>query len=126
MKTFSLALILVISSVSLHAKEKEVIIDKKLFVDSMKTALPNAFCNEAQYFRKCYNITEDECIKEAMRATKVCLISMEGKMPAKFRQPKDGSEWGSKIGACSGTNYETSLRSKKISSKECNDPAKWR
>jgi hypothetical protein len=104
----------------------QTIITKAQFTEHMKTALPNVFCAENQYFRKCFKVSEDECIKEAVRATKVCIASMESDMPAKLQQPKDGESWGTKLGTCAGSNYEVSLNKKKIDSKDCNDPEKWK
>jgi hypothetical protein len=92
----------------------------------MKTALPNAFCAERQYFRKCFKISEDICIKEALRATKVCLASMEDELPAQIHQPADGQKWGGKLGKCAGTAFETSLINNKVNSADCKDPSKWK
>jgi hypothetical protein len=83
----SLLLVFVLSF-SFQSYAADTVISREQFVETMKTAIPNAFCSEKQYFRKCFKITEDECIKEAMRATKVCLISLKEEMPEKLHQPK--------------------------------------
>lgn len=126
MKSLLLLLCLSFTFISSWSMAAEVVLSKSQFIDYMKTALPNAFCAEKQYFRKCFKVTEDVCLSEAMRATKVCILSMEGEMPEKFHQPKDGADWGTKMGTCAGTNYEVSLTKSKIDSADCKDPSKWK
>ena len=74
----------------------DLIVAKSQFTETMKISIPNAFCAEKQYFRKCFKTSEDECIKEAVRAIKVCLASMEDEIPQKLHEPEDGKKWGQK------------------------------
>lgn len=119
-------LLLLVGLYASWSNAADVIVSKEQFVEAMKTALPNAFCAEHQYFRKCFKVSEDDCIKEAMRATKTCLISMNEDLPPKLKQPDDGRKWGAKVGTCAGTGYETSLIKKKVDSADCKDTSKWK
>lgn len=120
------SLFLMLMLFSTCSQAADVIIPKSQFVESMKTALPNAFCSEKMYFRKCFKISEDVCLSEAIRATKVCVMSMNSDMPEKFHQPVDGTTWGSKVGECAGKNFEISLIKSKVDSADCKDIAKWK
>jgi len=100
-------------------------VTKAKFMEVMKTALPSAFCKDKMYFRQCFKITEDECIQEALRDTKICLTSEAGKLPDILNQPQDGQKYGREIGSCAGATFSTTLGGKKIDSPLCNDPKKW-
>lgn len=97
----------------------EIIVSRSEFIEQMKTVLPHSLCAENLIFRECFKVTEDECIREALRATKTCLMSMENEMPEKLRQPQDGVKWGEKIGTCIGNNYVIRLKDKQVNSKKC-------
>jgi hypothetical protein len=105
----------------------ETSVPKEKWMDAMTTAMPTMLCNPKGFFRSCYSHAEDECLDEASRATKACLIKMENEIPAALKQPEDGESWGKKVGACTGETMEISLASqkKKIDTPECNDPSKW-
>ncbi len=103
----------------------ETVVPKAKFVEAIKTGIPKAFCGEKAYFRKCFKVTEDQCLKEAARDTKTCLTSIDSEIPKELHQPADGKAWGTKIGTCAGTNYETTLAKSKISNADCNNPSKW-
>lgn len=120
--------ILFVALFSSIVAQAEVVVTRSQFIEAMRTSLPNAFCREDQYFRKCFNVTEDDCIREGLRATKTCLLSMESQIPQKLKQPEDGRTWGEKIGQCAGTAYESSLGAdkKKLETKDCKDPSKWK
>jgi hypothetical protein len=109
-----------------HANAADVVITKAQFLDAMKTGLANAFCADKTYFRKCFNVSEDECIKEALRSTKVCAASLESQIPEKLHQPDDGRKWGAEIGKCTGRTYELGLVKKKSGAADCKDAAKWK
>lgn len=98
------------------------------WMDGMTTVLPSTFCKPKGFFRSCFQVNEDECIEEAVRATKACLVKFKGAIPAKLKQPKDGQEWGRKVGICSGETFEISMKmaKKEIKSAECADAGKWK
>ena len=110
---------------TVHAADN--VVAKSAWMETMKTVLPNVFCNgkgASRYFRECFNVTEDQCIQEALRAVKVCLLSIADEIPAELRQPDDGRTWGSKLGRCAGKGYEMSLIKSRVDSAECKDATK--
>lgn len=102
-------------------------VPKEKWADAMTTAMPTMLCNPKGFFRSCFKQSEDECLDQAARATKACLIKLVPEIPAALKQPEDGEVWGKKVGACTGETMEISLASekKKIDSADCNDPSKW-
>ncbi|MDH5571393.1 MAG: hypothetical protein OEY89_06480 [Gammaproteobacteria bacterium] len=93
-------------------------VTKNDWVAAMETALPTAFCNSAQYFRQCFNVTAQECEETASSATRICLNKNKNKIPEILQQPKDGTHWGTVIGACAGEAYEIALIIKRIKNKK--------
>jgi hypothetical protein len=117
-----LAVLFSFAQASAGAWAADGVVAKSNWIDTMKTLLPNSFCSSKEYFRKCFNVTEDQCIEEAVRATKVCVLSITDQMPAELHLPDDGRNWGGKLGRCVGEAYEISLSKSRIQSGEC--PAK--
>ncbi|HBC58227.1 MAG TPA: hypothetical protein DCZ03_13795 [Gammaproteobacteria bacterium] len=112
---------LLLASVSIQAQE----VSKEQWVAGMKTALPAHFCQQAQYFRQCFNVTAIECEEVAASTTRICLNELNSQIPITLVQPRDGTMWGSKVGACAGTAYETSLIRKRIANDKCNNISNW-
>ncbi len=110
-------------SISTLANAQEV--TKEQWVLGMKTVLPAHFCQEAQYFRQCFNVTATECEKVAASTTRICLSELNNQIPNLLVQPKDGTLWGTKVGSCAGTAYEASLIEKRISNDKCNNVSNW-
>jgi hypothetical protein len=100
-------------------------VSKDQWVTVMKTALPAALCNSAQYFRQCFDVTAIECKEAAASTTRICLADLVSNIPDILVQPKDGTHWGSKVGECAGNAYEVSLIKKRISSAKCNNISNW-
>ena len=100
-------------------------VSKEVWIDAMSSALPTAFCQSHQYFRQCFEVTAIECEDTASSATRICLERYKDKIPNLLKQQKDGNYWGRIIGTCAGQAYEITLQTRRISSKECNDPANW-
>lgn len=95
------------------------VVAKSVWIEAMKTRLPNALCVPDEVFLKCFDVTQDQCIEETVRATKVCLSNFADQMPGEFHQPNDGQTWGRKVGECAGDAYEAKFSDKKKDSKEC-------
>lgn len=110
-----------------HAKTKTVVksMTKEKFFEAFETAFPRELCKETQFFRQCFQVSEEECFKESLRTTKVCIFSLEKEVPSIFTTAEEARQWGSKLGSCSGRNYEISLLSKKKKTADCNDISKW-
>jgi len=91
----------------------------------METMLPNYSCQVGQYFRECFDVTEQKCQNVMAESTKLCLDKTAGQIPELHNQPRDGTFWGSRVGACAGRDYEVKLQGSRISNARCNNPANW-
>jgi hypothetical protein len=120
-----LFLILIIISAASLAFAEDNTISKEAWLDGMQNKLPAAFCEEKQYFRQCFTVTETECLKVASNATRMCLGSKQDNIPDVLVQPKDGAHWGGIVGECAGNAYETAIIQKRINSDRCNDANNW-
>ncbi len=101
------------------APARAVEVAKADWIETMKTALPTAFCAESTPFRKCFKVTQEECEDAAASAVRICLKKFQSQIPDKLKQPGDGEKWGQKVGECSGNSYAAALNKKKVNSKEC-------
>lgn len=122
MRIFIICILLSISAVSSAYAQK---VSKAEWISAMKTALPAYFCQDAQYFRECFTVDIIECENVASSVTRLCLNELESKIPETLNQPNDGRVWGTKIGMCAGTTYETTLIKKRISGEKCNNISNW-
>lgn len=104
-----------------HAEE----VSKEIWVNTMKTALPNAFCQKLEFFRECFDVNEDQCIEAAALATRICLHKYINQIPDTLIQPKDGAKWGNVIGQCAGENFHQTLGRLFKNTKECNNMDFW-
>ncbi|HEU4383780.1 MAG TPA: hypothetical protein VFR85_09790 [Anaeromyxobacteraceae bacterium] len=116
-KTIGLASALLCLLAAAPARAQEV--DKATWIETMKTALPTAFCAEGTPFRTCFQVTQEECEDAAASAVRLCLKKLQSQIPAKLKQPKDGEKWGQKVGECAGNSYTAALATKKLKTKEC-------
>lgn len=103
----------------------DIKVTRENWTSEMKNVLPAALCREGSYFMSCFKVDLAACLKAANSATQSCLSQYESQIPATLIQPKDGREWGSKIGSCSGSVYDVIQVKQKINSDKCNDPAQW-
>ena len=110
-----------LASLSLQAQE----VPKEQWITAMKTALPAYFCHEEQYFRQCFEVSATECEDVAASTTRICLNEINSQIPAILVQPNDGSTWGTKVGTCAGSAYESTLIKKRISNEKCNNASNW-
>lgn len=95
------------------------------WTNAMTTALPNAFCQPQQFFRQCFDISEAQCMETATQTTRQCLQQFSAQFPQVFKQPDDGTYWGSKVGECAGEAYQTTLSKEFKNTAKCNDVNQW-
>ena len=118
-------MVLIVLSMASLAFAQETTISKQAWINGMQEKLPVAFCQEKQYFRQCFTVSEGECLRVASNATRVCLGNKQDQFPDVLVQPKDGSHWGGIVGECAGNAYEAALLEKRINSDKCNDVNNW-
>lgn len=113
---------LVLNSASIKAED----VSKASWIDFMKTGLPTYQCQTDKYFRQCFDVSAEKCEEVMASATRTCLSKDEANIPDVLSQPRDGTRWGTKIGACAGTAYEVTLAKERISNAKCNNMQNWR
>lgn len=105
----------------------ETAVQKAVWLSAMTTALPPAMCQGEQYFRQCFDVTEERCLEAMKLSTKTCVEQHELRIPEVLIQPRDGTTWGTVVGSCTGASYETTLATqKKANVAKCNDATAWR
>jgi hypothetical protein len=106
------------------------VIEKQSWLDLLRATLPSIFCSEGSYFRSCFEVTADECLKVAAESTELCLAKSEKDVPDLLALTSETSSdsaahWSSVIGECAGSGYEESLLAKRIGGGKCDDPNAW-
>lgn len=136
MKLFALALVLAAPAFaadppkggeSASGVKVVVPVSKAKFVEGFKAGLPDVFCAEKTFFRKCFETTQDDCKKLTATALAACLVEIEKEIPAQITKQAEGQLWGDKLGSCAGEKLEGELAKGKASaSAECKDPNRWK
>jgi len=109
----------------LPLSSQAVEVNKKDWINAMSTALPTALCNSNQYFRKCFNVSAQECEETMSSAARICLSKSEKHIPNTLIQPEDGTHWGAIVGKCVGEAYELTLITKRHNNATCNNISNW-
>ncbi|HAB36727.1 MAG TPA: hypothetical protein DCE52_01750 [Rhodobacteraceae bacterium] len=109
----------------LTGKSYAVDINKQDWLNAINSELPAALCDSSTYYRQCFTVSAQKCEAIAASTTEKCLKNNEKNIPNILDQPKDGTHWGSIVGACAGQAYEDTLTEFKISNKKCNNAANW-
>ncbi|MEM9067583.1 MAG: hypothetical protein AAGE52_03725 [Myxococcota bacterium] len=99
-------------------------ITRDAWIAQMRVRVPRMFCAPDQFFRQCFRIDEAQCVEEATTTTNACLEQHQGSLPDRLG-PQEGAHWGQVVGSCSGTQFEASLLSVRISNPRCNDVRNW-
>ncbi len=89
-------------------------------------AFTNVMCSDKSYFRHCFATSPERCQKEAISATRICLLDLSPKLPKTFTSREQSVQAGTTVGQCAGTTMELSLLRSKISDPKCNDPNAWK
>lgn len=119
-----LTLILLFSHAPAFAEGKTI--TKAKFTSEIGVSLPKLFCAKEAYFRKCFQVSEEECASAAKGAVADCAKEADKQLPAQLQQPADGQKWGQAIGQCAGARFEKRFIAKKADTADCKDPAKWK
>jgi len=124
--TMPVLFILVSLFLALPSTGKADEVSKDLWVEGMKAALPNALCQSMEFFRKCFDVDEDQCIEAASLATRICIHKYVNQIPETLIQPKDGAKWANIIGQCAGENYHQTLGRLFKDNSECTEIDYWK
>jgi hypothetical protein len=81
-----------------------------------------AFCEPQQFFRRCFDITEGDCLAVASQSIRRCFDITT--IPDPIDQ-KQGGETGRKVGECAGNEFETVLARTRRHDRNCDDPSAW-
>lgn len=74
------------------------------WVATMRVGLPMTVCNSS-LFSECFAWTADECRELLRPEMEACIEEIEPDLPERIG-PLQGSEWGEKLGACTGGRLE--------------------
>lgn len=101
-------------------------VSKVKFIEGFKAGLPDIFCADKTYFRKCFDTAQEPCKKATSTALAACITEMEKEIPVQITQQAEGQLWGDKLGSCAGTRVEAELPKLKNVPAECKDPNRWK
>lgn len=77
---------------------------KDTWVGTMRIGLPMTVCSSS-LFSECFAWTDDECRELLRPEMEACIEKIEPQLPERIG-PIQGSEWGEKLGACTGGRLE--------------------
>ncbi|UCG79042.1 MAG: hypothetical protein JSV21_04225 [Nitrospirota bacterium] len=100
-------------------------VPRDMWLDGMSKLLPEAFCQPEQFFRQCFEVSEETCQQTATSTTRDCIEKLKGEMPEMF-DTENGQYWGTQVGACAGSSYSMALLKNFKDTKKCNDPEAWK
>lgn len=92
--------------------------NKNLWVATMQNNLPKTLCQPQQYFVKCFDVTEAQCLETTALYVKGCLDSLSLALPSELSK-EQGEHWGKMVGRCSFDLYEKFMSAKKRKLPEC-------
>ncbi len=95
-----------------------------LFLGLFGKQLPTDLCKSEQYFRACFQVTEERCKQVVTEELDKCVTIHAATLPL-VRDGQTGAAAGRVLGQCAGTAYDVRLIGKRIQSKRCNDPSQW-
>ncbi len=100
--------------------------NKDEWIDAVTQALPEAFCQDGQYFMSCYEVTQKECRRVSLLVVESCMDSFKGQFPDNFDE-ESGAHWGEQVGRCAGTAFHIYFEKegKFRNTEKCNDAGQW-
>ena len=94
-------------------------VSKADWADKMSEQMPSIMCQSNQYFRTCYNVSEQTCQSVASSAISTCLSQNDSKVPNILNE-QNGRQWSSTIGQCAATKFDSQLKNKRnTNNKQC-------
>lgn len=91
---------------------------KAAWIIHMQTHLPSELCKETLYFRRCFEVTSEECLSTTETLLQACLNNTVVGLPATLT-PEEGAKWGLLVSRCTHDLYEKWMSSKKRSTQDC-------
>ncbi len=123
--SISILLSLVISTHSTQVLSEQATHSKKEFLGNMAKGLKNDFCAPDTFFRKCYSVSEKECIKTASTIVKAC-IRQEGPKANEALTEAEAVQLAHAILKCASPRYDTTMKEKRSHALHCEDPSYWK
>lgn len=90
------------------------------WVEYMTQNLPSVFCNPNQYYRECYEITQEECKEAISDIAEGCIDKNIENLPDIFTI-KESRHWGPLLEKCIDEEYSRLYSDQRIDSQYCKD-----
>ena len=117
-------IILLIASFSIATNSYAQNISKSDWITYVQKALPGVICQSDQYFRQCFNVSDNNCLQVARKASLDCLSNEAPNIP-KILDFIVGEQWGNIIETCVGGEYEERFSDKKSKAPQCSNSSYW-
>ena len=88
------------------------------WIDYMTKNLPIVFCNPNQYYRECFEFTQEECRENITFAIENCIDKNLDQMPEMFTI-KSSRKWGSILEKCVDEEYVNTYSDQRIDNEYC-------
>jgi len=90
------------------------------WIKFMTQNMPALFCKTDQYYRDCYEVTQEECESTAAFAVEACISSHIQELPDIFSY-EESRKWGALIEKCVDEEYSQTLSGQKKDTPECQE-----
>lgn len=81
-------------------------------------------CQSDQYVRQCFNVSGNNCLQVARKASLDCLNNETPNLP-KILDFVTGEQWGNVIRTCVDGKYEERFSDKKSKAPQCGNRSYW-
>lgn len=114
MRTWVILLAFFVTSIPFSVKAT----DRQAWLAHMRSELPGVLCQPDQYFMKCFNNTQTECLEASQSYVNACVDNSIVGLPPQLDEAQ-GKFWGQMVGRCAFDLYEKFMQSKKLQKPEC-------
>ncbi|TLX49362.1 hypothetical protein CWC31_17060 [Pseudoalteromonas ruthenica] len=101
MKKAIIAFILLLPLSSLAQKE----LASDHFLDMFEQQFPKMFCQPEQFARVCFTYNFNQCVQHTQNHLSECMASIAPQVPNAITSRAQATEWGGKIGRCTGSRF---------------------
>lgn len=96
-------------------------VTKAEFMISMEAEIPASVCDAQSFFRLCYLVTDEDCMKETTGAVDQCLMHLDQFIPGAMQDQTDTAFFGARVGGCVGQKLDQVFAAQKMG--RCQEPS---